>query len=281
MQSRLRLPRPLALGCSVALTGLAAVAAIWSVSILVTSQLDVVRGGVAASLERIRATPWGAMVPDLRSVFPTALDVAGRATGMITSTFGGLVSVAVGIFIGVCLAAEPAFYREGVVRLAPPTVRDRFRAVLDEVGATLRSWLFARVISMVALGVLVTIGLAALRIPFAPTLGALAGILAFIPNVGALVAAFPAVLFALAIGPERAVLVAAMYWAAHAVDDFLVIPVAERRIVKLPPALTILVQIALGSFAGVAGVALAAPLTATAIVLVRTLWVEETLELSD
>jgi predicted PurR-regulated permease PerM len=51
----------------------------------------------------------------------------------------------------------------------------------------------------------------------------------------------------------------------------LLIPIAERRIVHLPPALTILVQIGLGAVFGVLGVTFAAPLTATAIVAIRSL----------
>lgn len=278
LRSRLRIPPSLALALAIGLVSALAACALWLGAALIASQFDAMRLAFSASLVQVRRAPWGTMLPDLQTLVPSALGLVQRATGMITSTVGGLAGIAVGLFVGVCLAAEPSFYRDAVVRLLPLERRERLRQVLDDVGTTLRAWLLARLVSMIALGILISIGLTALRIPFAATLGAIAGLLAFIPNVGALVAVLPALLFALAIGPERAGLVAAMYWLVHALDDFFVIPIAERRLVKLPPALTILVQLALAAFAGVAGIALAAPLTATAIVLVRRLWVEDVLE---
>jgi predicted PurR-regulated permease PerM len=124
---------------------------------------------------------------------------------------------------------------------------------------------------MFAIAIMSGIGLALLHIPFAVALAVLAGLLAFVPNVGAFVAVVPSALLALAISPQRAALVLVMYWVAHSIDDFLLIPIAERRIVHLPPALTILVQIGLGAVFGVLGVTFAAPLTATAIVAIRSL----------
>jgi predicted PurR-regulated permease PerM len=50
---------------------------------------------------------------------------------------------------------------------------------------------------------------------------------------------------------------------------FLVLPIAERRIVHLAPALTIGTQLLLVGPAGIVGIMLAAPLAATCITLVR------------
>jgi predicted PurR-regulated permease PerM len=165
-----------------------------------------------------------------------------------------------------------------VVRLFPPERRNRVRAVLLEIGETLRWWLIARLISMVILAVLVTTGLSLLRIPLAGALGIIAGLLAFIPNIGAIVAALPSLILAFAIGPDRALAVLVMYWICHVLDDFFIVPVAERKIVQLPPALTITVQVLFSFQSGILGVMLAAPLTACGIILVRRFWIEDTLE---
>ena len=148
-------------------------------------------------------------------------------------------------------------------------------AVIDDVGTMLRSWLLARSIPMIAVGTLVAIGLSLMHIPFAATLGVFVGILSFIPNIGS---SIPAMLLALTIDPKSALLVALIYWLAHFVDDFLVLPVAERRIVSLPQALTIAFQLLLAGPAGIVGVMLAAPLAATTIVVVRRLWIVDVAE---
>jgi predicted PurR-regulated permease PerM len=69
-----------------------------------------------------------------------------------------------------------------------------------------------------------------------------------------------------------------LFWLAHAIDDFFVIPVAERRIVRLPPALTIATQLVLGLASGALGIMMAAPFVAVAIVVIRRLVVEDVIE---
>jgi predicted PurR-regulated permease PerM len=209
---------------------------------------------------------------------PAIAGIAARAGFIVTSTLGGIVSAAFVVFVAFWLALEPQLYFDGALRLVPAGRRKRVRAVLEETATILRTWLLARLISMAALGTLVTIGLSLLKIPLAGTLGVLAGLLAFVPNAGAIVAAVPAILIAVTVDLRLAALVAVVYWIAHTVDDLIVIPVAERTVVKLPPALTVTAQLLLGVVAGILGVMLAAPLTAAAIHLVRRLLVEDVLE---
>jgi predicted PurR-regulated permease PerM len=199
---------------------------------------------------------------------------SGASGWILASVVGGITSIAIVIFTGVCFAAEPTLYVQGLICLFPRTQRNRIATVIDDVGNTLRAWLFARLVSMFAVGLFVTIGLSIMHIPFAGTLGVIAGILSFIPNIGSIASSIPAIVLAMVIDLKSALLVALIFWLAHFIDDFLVLPIAERRIVSLPPALTATFQLLLAGPAGIVGVMLAAPLTATAIVLTRRLWVE-------
>jgi predicted PurR-regulated permease PerM len=71
-----------------------------------------------------------------------------------------------------------------------------------------------------------------------------------------------------------------LYWLAHSIDDFLVIPIAQWRIVHLPPVLTIAAQLVLGLAAGVIGIMMAAPFVAVTIVIVKRILVEGIIERS-
>lgn len=150
--------------------------------------------------------------------------------------------------------------------------------MLLEIGESLRWWLIARLIAMIILAALVTIGLSIVGIPLAGVLGIIAGLLAFVPNIGAIIAALPALVLAFAISPERALAVLVMYAACHFLDDFFIVPIAERKVVQLPPALTITMQVVLALPGGFLGIMLAAPLTACGIILVRRFWVEDVLD---
>jgi predicted PurR-regulated permease PerM len=126
-------------------------------------------------------------------------------------------------------------------------------------------------------GGLTTIGLWILGVPLAFTLGVLAGILNFVPNFGPWIAAIPAVLVAFLQGPQQALYVGLLYIALQSIDGYILTPIVDRRSVELPPVLTIVAQVLLGLAFGFVGILLASPLTAVAMILIKTLYVEDLL----
>jgi predicted PurR-regulated permease PerM len=68
-----------------------------------------------------------------------------------------------------------------------------------------------------------------------------------------------------------------LYLGVQGLESYVLTPLVEKQAVSLPPALTITAQVLLGLLAGGLGLVLAAPLTATAMVLVQRLYVEDVL----
>lgn len=233
----------------------------------------------SAALARLQQHSWARWITARLSESDAfaAPGVLARLTSVLSSTVALATAAFIVLFTGFYLAVEPELYLRGILRLFPPARRPRWRAILNDAGALLRRWLMAKAVSMIAVGALVTLGLYLLDIPLVWTLGALATVLTFIPNIGPILSAVPPVLLALAISPERALSVVLLFWGVHAFEGFFVTPLIERGAVKLPPALTIAMQVLLGITAGALGVALAAPLTAVGIVLVRSVYVEDVL----
>jgi predicted PurR-regulated permease PerM len=264
----------------------AAGAASWFGGGAILGQVTELKTTLPAAVDRVTTeflrTVWGqwiaSNVVNVSALPATITVVAQRLSGVVSGAFSGILGVAFVVFVAVCFAIEPSLYLSGFIRLFPSHRRNRVRAVILEIGESLRWWLIARLLSMIALALLVTAGLSLLRIPLAVVLGIIAGFLAFIPNIGAIVAALPALILAFAIAPERALAVLVMYWVCHFLDDFFIVPIAERKVVQLPPALTITSQVLLALPGGVLGIMLAAPLTACGIILTRRFWVEDVLE---
>ena len=102
-------------------------------------------------------------------------------------------------------------------------------------------------------------------------------ILNFVPNFGPWIAAIPAVLVAFLQGPQQALYVGLLYIALQSIDGYILTPIVDRRSVELPPVLTIVAQVLLGVAFGFVGILLASPLTAVAMILVKTLYVEDLL----
>jgi predicted PurR-regulated permease PerM len=116
-----------------------------------------------------------------------------------------------------------------------------------------------------------------LGVPLALTLGLLAGLLSFIPNFGPILSAFPAILLAFIESPMLALYTAALYILVQLIESNIVTPLIEKETVELPPALTIMFQLALAVLVGGLGLVLATPLLAVIMVLVQLVYIEDVL----
>jgi predicted PurR-regulated permease PerM len=233
-----------------------------------------------ASLDRLRDsvdnTFWGSYV--LNHVdSTTSAHLLQQLSGFIGTVTDFLVAIIVIFFVGLFGAATPGVYRTGLLNLVPPGQRQRAVDALDAIIFNLRWWLAGQVFLMVVIGVTTGVGLSLLGIPLALSLGLIAGILEIIPYVGAWMAAVPAAMIALLIGPWHLIAVLGLYLAIHILEGYLVGPLVQRRAVHLPPALTVLAQLLLGTLLGLMGIFVAAPLTVTAIIAIKMLYIRDTL----
>lgn len=207
--------------------------------------------------------------------------VAGRFFGVATTTVAVIVAIIVVLFIGLYSAADPGIYVAGAVRLFPLARRARIREVLHEMAHTLRWWLIGRLISMAVIAILTGTGLWLIGVPLALTLGLLAGTLSFVPYVGSISSAIPPILIALTQSTTLVVYVILLYVIVHVIEGYILVPLMQKKMVHLPPALTLTMQAVLGAILGILGIALATPLTAAAVVAVRMLYVEDFLHDTD
>ena len=193
----------------------------------------------------------------------------GRIGGALVTTATAIVSLIVVAAVSLYLAAEPEVYLRGLHQLTPVAYRTKLDLCLTSATQMLRSWLVAKALSMLSIGAFISIGLWTLGVPLAGTLGIIAGLLTFIPNLGPVLSFLPAALLAFAIGPTKGLLTLLLFCLAHFIEGNIVTPLLERRIATLPPALTLAVQLVLAILTGSLGVALAAPLTAAGLGILR------------
>lgn len=199
------------------------------------------------------------------------------ATGFVSSTFSALTAAGLVLFLAIFIGLDPQLYRRGILQLTPPRRRLRIAEVLDRLRHTLRWWLIAQFASMTVVGTLTGIGLALIGIPLAFILGVIAALLAFLPNIGPVISVIPAAILALAQGPRQALYVILLYIGVQLLESNLITPIFQLKALSMPPALTLSVQILLGTLTGFLGILVAPPLCATAMVLVRALYIEDAL----
>jgi predicted PurR-regulated permease PerM len=227
-----------------------------------------------AATTRLRQDEWGRWLLSHFGnvqIVPGLAEIFWRATGMISSGVVAFTALVIAFVLSVYVAAEPAVYVSHLLEVVPQSMRMQIQHILDRLFDTLQWWLLARFLSMIAVALIVGIGLWSLGVPMAGTLAVIAGLFTFVPNIGPVISAVPAGLLAFNASPQKALYVVLLFWGAHILEGLVITPLFEKKAVKLPPALTLSMQLILAILAGAAGVALAAPLTLVGLVVTREL----------
>jgi len=201
--------------------------------------------------------------------------VAGRLGRLTRVGVGAVADLALVIVAGVYFAAQPSLYREGLLRLVPPGARARIALAVDEAGQSLRKWLSGTGLAMIGMGVLIAAGATVLGLPAPLALGLLAGLAEFVPIVGAIISAIPGLLLASSQGSQTFLYALVFYIAAHQFEGHVLIPLIQRRVVSVPPALTLFSVLAFGLLFGPIGVMFATPLAVVAMVFIKRLYLHE------
>ena len=198
--------------------------------------------------------------------------VAKVAKGAVT-VFGAFADVILVMFLAAYLAVSPRTYRDGLVRLMPPSVRPRVGDALDASGIALRKWLLGQLAAMASVGLLTGIGLWAIGVPLAVPLAILMMLLDFVPVIGPFMAAFPGVLIAFSQSPQLALYAAMVYFAVQFFEGHVIMPLAQKWAVALPPAMALLGIVGFGLVFGLIGVLFAMPLLVVTMVMVQKLYI--------
>ncbi|MGA1856370.1 AI-2E family transporter [Azospirillum sp. 11R-A] len=262
----------------------------WSLAIVLLTLVLLVGGGgwlmgtsMAAQLGQLQeqVTKAMGMLPDgwrdrimeQGKEWPWMNQLSSFASGLVY-VVGDAVVV---MFAALYLAASPGLYQRGVVLLVPPRGQKRACEVMDVAGDSLWKWLIGQLVAMAAVGTMIAVGLWLLGIPSALALGIVAGLMEFIPLVGPFLAAVPALLIGFAQSPQDALWVAGLYLVIQQIEGNVITPLLQKRVVDLPPVVTISAIAAGGVLFGIMGMFLATPLAVVVLVLVNLLYIEDKL----
>jgi predicted PurR-regulated permease PerM len=193
----------------------------------------------------------------------------------VGASVANVISFAVVIIIATIYAvARPAPLINGFVALFPAGHRQRVREILGNVYETLQRWFLGQLTSMTIIGLLSTMALSLIGIPFALLLGIFSGLISFIPFVGPAISVIPPVLLALVGDPIDALWVVLAYAVIQMIESYLIYPLVMSRAVSIHPAVVMFALLIMGTLFGFVGVLLAVPLVTAVHVLLRELWIE-------
>lgn len=241
----------------------------------VTELTQTLPSTINAAREQLAKTSLGQKVLEKTSSTETAGRMYTFVRSFFTSTFGVFGNLYLVLFLGIFFTVSPKTYINGFLLLIPPEGKQEAKVTIERVGYTLTKWLKGQLFAMLIIFTFSGIGLTILDIPMAIALALIAGLLNFIPNLGPLIAMVPAVLVALTQGVDKALLVAALYLFIQTVEGNIITPNIQKKLINIPPALTILAQSFMGILNGGWGLVLATPLVAMVMVVVEEIYVKK------
>jgi len=95
-----------------------------------------------------------------------------------------------------------------------------------------------------------------------------------VPLVGAVATAIPALLAASTVDMSTVLYVLVLYIVIQQIEGNVIMPIIQKEMVSLAPALALFAVVAFGLLFGILGVIFATPLTVVAYVAVKKLYVE-------
>jgi predicted PurR-regulated permease PerM len=197
------------------------------------------------------------------------------AQTFFSTSFGVLGDMYIILLLGVFFTASPSLYKNGMLLLVPKPKKELGRHILNRISLSLKGWLKGMMVSMLLIFVLITVGLMLFGVPVAMVLGLITGLLELVPNIGSLIAMIPGVLLALTIGTNTAIMVAIFYIVCQTIVANIVTPIIQKRIINMPPAITLVSQLVMGAVSGALGIILAVPLLAIIMILLDELYVKK------
>lgn len=232
---------------------------------------------IAEIEELMSGSPVGAKIFDAVEQAYAGSRVANDISGLVAGTGTLLLNVLLVVVGSFFLAADPTSYERGLLYLVPKDKREVFAEALDDTGSNLRLWLQAQIILMTTMGVLVGVGLWLAGVPSAAALGLLAGLSEFIPYIGPTVAMIPALGLAATEGPGTLAGAFATYAVVRIIQTNFITPYVQKRVVSIPPAITLFAIIAIGAITGLYGLFFSAALMVVGFTLLRRLYLPEVL----
>jgi predicted PurR-regulated permease PerM len=236
-----------------------------------TSYFELGNPAAAPADSSTPATPGAAPTHNLPSAGALASSggaIVSQTLKLLLGTLSAVGNFFIVLFLGLTFAAQPSVYRKGLLYMAPARHRARATVIVDRIGDTLERWLIAQIITMFAVFVVTSIGLAIIGIQSSFILGIQAGLLTFIPTVGALLGGLIVVLASLASGWVAAASAFVLFLGIHALESYILTPMIQRQALEIPPATLFAFQILLGVVFGIWGLALALPLMAIVKVMI-------------
>ncbi len=202
--------------------------------------------------------------------------IAADVSNGIEQLIGGLISAGFNILITVVVSIYLLVdgYRFGnwLIGSSPVSQRGWISSVLAILQRVVGGYIRGQIIMSSCMGVLQGVGMVILGVPYAALIAVLAFILEFIPTIGTIVTGFVAVVIALTVSWQLALITLIYTIIVDCIEGYVLSPRIMGRAVEIQPVVSLLAMIAGSEVFGIWGAILAAPTMGLIQALVGAYW---------
>lgn len=189
--------------------------------------------------------------------------VVGGVTKAGMSTLNMLVSGFLVVVLCIYIVSDPRPLIKGFLDPWDNKTRKRLRRCMIRIQKMLFSWAIGLCVGMFCIFILTWIGLLIIGFDAAFLFAVVAGFLNVIPTLGPILAAIPPVLITLLSNPMQVIWVLLIYIIVQQIESNIVTPMIMKKQLKLHPLVLLLSIIVMGTFFGIVGCFITAPLIAS------------------
>ncbi len=207
---------------------------------------------------------WAPLLPEVPAeavpVAPVAPEVAQSLVGLVAAALLLVAQVFLIAVMSVFWLGERDHFEAFLVRMVPPSEQRKVTGILREIEAGIGSYVRGQIVLSLAVGLLVLVGLLALRVPFAFSLAFFASILEVLPILGPWIAGAVSVVVAFGQSPILGLAVAGWFVIVHQIEGYILVPKVFQVAVGLSPLLVLLLVLGGALLGGWRGALLAIPI---------------------
>ncbi|MEK7227351.1 MAG: AI-2E family transporter [Patescibacteria group bacterium] len=205
-----------------------------------------------------------ALIGELSTYLNTLSDFLSRGIfSSISIVFGGVMSFVLIVVLSFYLAVQEDGIAKFLKVITPIKQENYIIGLWRRSQAKIGRWMQGQLLLGVLVMVLVYLGLIIIGIPHALLLAVTAGILELIPLFGPVIAAIPAVFVAYtSAGMTTALIVTGLYIVIQQLENHVIYPIVVKKMVGVPPMVSILALVVGGQLAGFLGILVSVPVAA-------------------
>lgn len=213
-------------------------------------------------------------LPNWQQILDNTSQQLAKISGSLYSAgivfFGGIFSTITVLVISFYALIGKTRMNQFISYLFPAAKQKQAMGIIEKIVQKIGYWFRGQLLLSFIMGVVVTVVLYILGIPYALTIGVVGGVLEVVPIIGATLTGIIAVVFALIFGSWiKALLAVIAYIILQEIETHFLVPKIMGKAVGLSPVLILVALLIGGKIAGIVGALIAIPTAAAISILIN------------